>query len=112
MSYCHLAQRAQFAVGVENACGIFWSGSEGDGDGIVRNGLLICLAGLLTKIEDQTFIFFNAVDVIGGGGLVITEEVVGFNEGLSFLFGLDLLGELLLVSSGKGRCWEKQENEN
>jgi hypothetical protein len=59
---------------------------------------------LFTKVEDQTFVFFNAVDVVGGGGLVIAVEVVGFNEGLSFLFGLDLLGELLLVSSGKGRC--------
>lgn len=94
-----LAERAELAVGVEEAAGGIFSGSEGDGDGVVGELVVVVVLPLsFFEEEDEGLAGFYAVDIIAGGFVMLAEEVIGLNNSLPLLLGLDLLGQLLLVA--------------
>lgn len=94
-----LAERAELAVGVEEAAGGIFSGGEGDGDGVVGELVVIAVLPLpFFEEEDEGLAGFYAIDIIAGGFVMLAEEVIGLNDSLPLLLGLDLLGQLLLVA--------------
>lgn len=96
--YVDLAERAELAVGVEEAAGGVLPGGEGDGDGIFGELVVVAVLSLsFFEEEDQRLASFYAIDIIASCFFMLTEEVIGLNHSLPLLLGLHLLGQLLLV---------------
>jgi len=72
-----------------------FSGCESDSDGVIVQ-IFCCFISLL-EYKDDRFIFLNAVDIIGGEGLIVAEEVIGLNN-CFMIWGL-VLGCLLQMFS-------------